>query len=128
VKLPPEIATKVSAAFAQTVWWAVITILIAFGPTMFPNKSAQDAAADSGTTSGGGNDEDPTPALLGTISTRVKRHHQAIVRVGSLLISEHFVCPIWSTSILKCLREQGTPAVVVVKGHTYGMLYKSRYA
>jgi MFS family permease len=63
VKLPPEIASKVSAAFAHTFWWAVITILIAFVPTMFlPNKSAKDAAADSAPKSGDGNDEDPSPA------------------------------------------------------------------
>jgi EmrB/QacA subfamily drug resistance transporter len=35
VKLPPEIATKVAESFAHTFWWAVVTILIAFVPTLW---------------------------------------------------------------------------------------------
>jgi EmrB/QacA subfamily drug resistance transporter len=42
VKLPPAVAEKVSAAFAHTFWWSVITILIAFVPTLFlPNRAAK---------------------------------------------------------------------------------------
>jgi EmrB/QacA subfamily drug resistance transporter len=41
-KLPPEVASKVSSAFAHTFWWGVITILIAFIPTLLlPNKAAK---------------------------------------------------------------------------------------
>jgi hypothetical protein len=42
VKLPPEVADKVAAAFAHTFWWAVATILIAFVPTLFlPHRAAK---------------------------------------------------------------------------------------
>jgi EmrB/QacA subfamily drug resistance transporter len=44
-KLPHEVAIKVSAAFAHTFWWSVITILIAFIPTLFlPNRGARPTA------------------------------------------------------------------------------------
>ncbi len=46
VKLPPEVASKVAAAFAHTFWWAVATILIAFIPTLFlPNQGSKAQAA-----------------------------------------------------------------------------------
>jgi MFS family permease len=38
VKLPVPVATKVAEAFAHTFWWAVVTICLAFIPTLFlPN-------------------------------------------------------------------------------------------
>jgi EmrB/QacA subfamily drug resistance transporter len=41
VKLPPQVADKVAAAFAHTFWWSVATILLAFIPTLLlPNKPA----------------------------------------------------------------------------------------
>jgi len=46
-KLPPAVADDVAAAFAHTFWWAVVTILIAFVPTLFlPNKGTAQQAAD----------------------------------------------------------------------------------
>jgi EmrB/QacA subfamily drug resistance transporter len=45
VKLPPQIADPVAAAFAHTFWWSVGAILIAFVPTLFlPNKAAAPAS------------------------------------------------------------------------------------
>ncbi|HEX3794162.1 MAG TPA: DHA2 family efflux MFS transporter permease subunit [Acidimicrobiales bacterium] len=45
VKLPVPVATKVAEAFAHTFWWAVVTICLAFIPTLFlPNHgTAQNA-------------------------------------------------------------------------------------
>jgi EmrB/QacA subfamily drug resistance transporter len=41
VKLPPQVADPVAAAFAHTFWWSVGAILIAFVPTLFlPNHAA----------------------------------------------------------------------------------------
>src|SRR5271167_13506 len=41
VKLPPQVADSVAAAFAHTFWWAIGAILIAFVPTLFlPNRPA----------------------------------------------------------------------------------------
>ncbi len=56
VKLPPEVADKVATAFANTFWWSVATILLAFIPTLFlPSRAAvarpdagPDAPADAG--------------------------------------------------------------------------------
>ena len=80
VKLPPEIANRVAAAFAHTFWWAVITILIAFIPTMFlPNKSARAIAAEAAAQSGNGETDDPTqtPALLvDSIPSQLHRHER----------------------------------------------------
>jgi EmrB/QacA subfamily drug resistance transporter len=60
VKLPPAIAGEVARAFAHTFWWAVVTILIAFPPTLFlPSHAAfkaQNAALDE-------EDGAPDPAL-----------------------------------------------------------------
>jgi EmrB/QacA subfamily drug resistance transporter len=45
--LPPQVADPVAAAFANTFWWAVGAILIAFIPTLFlPNRSAVQIQAD----------------------------------------------------------------------------------
>jgi EmrB/QacA subfamily drug resistance transporter len=64
VKLPPEIANQVAGAFAHTFWWSVVTILIAFIPTMFlPNKAAKAAGPPlSGPSSNGETNDTPTPA------------------------------------------------------------------
>jgi EmrB/QacA subfamily drug resistance transporter len=50
VKLPPAIADKVATAFANTFWWAVATILVAFIPTLLlPHKAAKtDVVTDVG--------------------------------------------------------------------------------
>ena len=50
VKLPPQVADPVAAAFAHTFWWSIGAILIAFVPTLFlPNRAAAPApAAHSG--------------------------------------------------------------------------------
>ena len=41
VKLPPQVADPVAAAFAHTFWWAVGGILLAFIPSLFlPNHAA----------------------------------------------------------------------------------------
>ena len=41
VKLPPQVADPVAAAFANTFWWSVGAILLAFIPTLFlPNHAA----------------------------------------------------------------------------------------
>jgi EmrB/QacA subfamily drug resistance transporter len=34
-KLPPPVADKIAAAFSHTFWWAVVTILLAFIPTLY---------------------------------------------------------------------------------------------
>ncbi|HEY3842527.1 MAG TPA: DHA2 family efflux MFS transporter permease subunit [Acidimicrobiales bacterium] len=49
VKLPPAVAERVAAAFAHTFWWAVITILVAFVPTLFlPSHSARPETVAGG--------------------------------------------------------------------------------
>ena len=41
VKLPPQVADPVAVAFANTFWWSVGAILLAFIPTLFlPNHAA----------------------------------------------------------------------------------------
>ena len=35
VTLPPQVADPVAAAFAHTFWWSIVTILLAFIPTLF---------------------------------------------------------------------------------------------
>lgn len=61
VKLPPVVAEKVAAAFAHTFWWSVVTILIAFVPTLFlpsrQTQATQNAALDA-------DDALPAPAAL----------------------------------------------------------------
>jgi EmrB/QacA subfamily drug resistance transporter len=48
VKLPPQIADPVAAAFAHTFWWSVGAILIAFVPTLFlPNRPAVPSSGSS---------------------------------------------------------------------------------
>jgi EmrB/QacA subfamily drug resistance transporter len=64
VKLPPEVASKVAAAFAHTFWWSVITILVAFVPTvMLPNK-APKRTSDTPPTSEAGEPEGPLPTAV----------------------------------------------------------------
>jgi EmrB/QacA subfamily drug resistance transporter len=53
VKLPPQVATPVSDAFAHTFWWSVFTILIAFVPTLFLPRRGAPAAVVA-----------PTPLLV----------------------------------------------------------------
>ncbi len=54
-KLPPVVASKVSAAFAHTFWWSVITILIAFIPTLLlPNRAARPATGPGAGSTGPG--------------------------------------------------------------------------
>jgi EmrB/QacA subfamily drug resistance transporter len=64
IKLPPAVAQEVAKAFAHTFWWAVVTILIAFVPTMFlPSRGAlraQGAALDESDAS----DAVPDPAAM----------------------------------------------------------------
>jgi hypothetical protein len=45
VKLPPQVADPVAAAFAHTFWWSVGTILLAFIPTLFLTDRAPAQAA-----------------------------------------------------------------------------------
>ena len=46
VKLPPQVADPVAAAFAHTFWWSVGAILLAFIPTLFlPNRAPAAVAA-----------------------------------------------------------------------------------
>jgi EmrB/QacA subfamily drug resistance transporter len=63
VKLPPVIAEKVAGAFAHTFWWAVVTILVAFVPTLLlPNKKVEvpgAAGPPSAPGSAAGDLEDP---------------------------------------------------------------------
>jgi hypothetical protein len=63
VKLPAAIAEKVAGAFAHTFWWAVVTILVAFVPTLLlPNTKAQVPGATGPTSppgSAAGDLEDP---------------------------------------------------------------------
>jgi hypothetical protein len=48
VKLPPQVADPVAAAFAHTFWWSVGAILLAFIPTLFlPNHAAPPAPGRS---------------------------------------------------------------------------------
>jgi hypothetical protein len=55
------VAEKVAAAFAHTFWWSVVTILIAFVPTLFlpsrQTQATQNAALDA-------DDALPAPAAL----------------------------------------------------------------
>jgi EmrB/QacA subfamily drug resistance transporter len=47
VKLPPQVADPVAAAFAHTFWWAAGAILLAFIPTLFlPNHSAASTSPE----------------------------------------------------------------------------------
>jgi EmrB/QacA subfamily drug resistance transporter len=63
VKLPPPVADKVAEAFAHTFWFAVVTILIAFVPTLFlPNKGTTQRVAEAAATDEAG--EDSLPALV----------------------------------------------------------------
>ena len=49
VKLPPQVADPVAAAFAHTFWWSVGTILLAFIPTLFlTDRAPAQAAAHAG--------------------------------------------------------------------------------
>jgi len=48
VKLPPEVADKVATAFANTFWWSVAAILLAFIPTLFLPSHAARARPDAG--------------------------------------------------------------------------------
>jgi EmrB/QacA subfamily drug resistance transporter len=49
VKLPPQVADPVAAAFSHTFWWSVFAILIAFIPTLFlPKSAAQPAPTGTG--------------------------------------------------------------------------------
>jgi hypothetical protein len=49
----------VAAAFAHTFWWAVVTILLAFIPTLFlPNHAARAAATPSTAGAEGPADDD----------------------------------------------------------------------
>jgi EmrB/QacA subfamily drug resistance transporter len=64
VKLPQAAAENVAAAFAHTFWWAVVTILIAFVPTLFlPSRGAlrpaEETDAESGKEAPGG----PAPVM-----------------------------------------------------------------
>jgi len=43
-KLPPEIAEEVARAFAHTFTWAVVTIMVAFIPTLFLPSHGPNAA------------------------------------------------------------------------------------
>jgi len=45
VKLPPQVADPVAAAFAHTFWWSVGTIFLAFIPTLFLTDRAPAQAA-----------------------------------------------------------------------------------
>ena len=56
VKLPPQVADPVAAAFAHTFWWSVGAILLAFIPTLFlPNHAAAPSprASSDGESQGG---------------------------------------------------------------------------
>ena len=54
VKLPPQVADPVAAAFAHTFWWSVGAILIAFVPTLFlPDRAAAPASAHAAEETGG---------------------------------------------------------------------------
>jgi len=55
VKLPPQVADPVAAAFANTFWWAVGAILLAFIPTLFlPNHAATRTSAHADVDADGG--------------------------------------------------------------------------
>jgi len=55
VKLPPAVADPVAAAFANTFWWAVGAILLAFIPALFlPNRPAAAQTAVVGMDADGG--------------------------------------------------------------------------
>jgi len=64
VKLPPQVADSVAAAFAHTFWWSVGAILLAFIPTLFlPDRPA---AAPTGAPAEGADDEATTgPRIAG---------------------------------------------------------------
>jgi EmrB/QacA subfamily drug resistance transporter len=63
VKLPAPVAERIAHAFSYTFWWSVVTILVAFVPTLFlPNHgSAQRAGAPGDSVDG---DAPPVPALM----------------------------------------------------------------
>ena len=71
VKLPPQVADPVAAAFAHTFWWSVGAILIAFIPTLFlPDRAAAPAPAHPAEETDGeasGGDAEAGPRIAGAM-------------------------------------------------------------
>ena len=71
VKLPPQVADPVAAAFAHTFWWSVGAILIAFIPTLFlPDRAAAPAPAHAAEEPAGeaaGGDAEAGPRIAGAM-------------------------------------------------------------
>jgi EmrB/QacA subfamily drug resistance transporter len=66
VKLPLPVADKIAAAFSHTFWWAVVTILIAFIPTLYlPHRAARPVSPPPGADgASAGRTETPAPGVM----------------------------------------------------------------
>ncbi len=68
VKLPPQVADPVAAAFAHTFWWSVGAILIAFIPTLFlPNHGAAQSSGGPIGDAQGEDDDTAGPHVAGAM-------------------------------------------------------------
>ncbi len=67
VKLPPQVADPVAAAFAHTFWWSVGTILLAFIPTLFLTDRAPAQAAAHAEVGAVDGDAESGPRIAGAV-------------------------------------------------------------